>query len=77
MCNELHYICELQENGQDQQEVEAIDVVDNISVVNRDGVVVENKPRTLVVRFETEKKIVKRCITYATSRESHDGIESQ
>ena len=32
-----------------------MDVVDNISIVNRDGVVVENKTRTLVVRFETEK----------------------
>ena len=49
----------LQENGKDQQEVEElvndIGVVANISVVYRVGVAVENKPRTLVVRFETEK----------------------
>ena len=48
-----------QENGKDQQEVEElvndIGVVANVSVVYRVGVAVKKKPRTLVVRFETEK----------------------
>ena len=68
ICNELQLrqqkqrnivIFGLQENGTDQQEVEAlvgdIGVVANISVAYRVGVEVANKPRTLVVRFETER----------------------
>ena len=68
ICNELQLrqqrqrnlvIFGLGESNNDAEEVEAlvcdVGVVAAISAVYRVGAVVENRPRTLVVRFETEQ----------------------